>query len=144
MINIIRKFERGIILTLLSLMMIAVLAATIELAFILYQELLKPPLLLLNIKEMLEVFGFFLMVLIGIELLESIKAYLEKDKIHVEVVFLVALIAISRKVVIIDYKTVSHLVIFSMAALVLALSCGFFLVKNVLKTMSRSQSENSK
>ena len=30
-------------------------------------------------NEMLEVFGFFLMVLIGLELLETIKAYLEED-----------------------------------------------------------------
>lgn len=127
--NYIKIFERTIIYALLLMMMIAVLAATIELGFILFNELKKPPLMLLDIKEMLEVFGFFLMVLIGLELLETIKAYIERDKIHVEVVFLVALIAISRKVVIIDYKTTSYTMILSMAALVIALSIGYFLVK---------------
>ena len=51
-------------------------------------ELMKPPVSLLNIEEMLEVFGFFLMVLIGVELLESIKAYLQEERVHAEVVFL--------------------------------------------------------
>lgn len=131
--TIIRIFERTTIIALLIMMIIAISAATIELGVILYTELKKPPVFLLNIKEMLEVFGFFLMVLIGMELLETIKAYLEKDKIHVEVVFLVALIAVSRKVVILDYKSFSPMMIFSMAAIVLALSAGFLLVKYGLK-----------
>ena len=61
---------------------------------------MKLPVLLLDIKEMLEVFGFFLMVLTGLELLESIKACPREDRIHAEVVFLVALVAVSRRVII--------------------------------------------
>lgn len=80
--NVLKLFEKIIVWTLLCLMMVAVLVSTIELAFTLFQELMKPPLFLLNIEEMLEVFGFFLMVLIGLELLESIKAYLEEDRVH--------------------------------------------------------------
>ena len=67
---------------LLTLMIVAVLVSTIELGVIVIQQLIKPPFLLLNIAEMLEVFGFFLMVLIGLELLESIKAYLDEDKVQ--------------------------------------------------------------
>jgi hypothetical protein len=59
--------------TLLGLVMIAVLVSTVELAVILFQELMKPPTFLLNIEEMLKVFGFFLMVLIGLVLLVSKK-----------------------------------------------------------------------
>ena len=47
-----------------------------------------------------EFVGFFLLVLIGIELLETIKAYLLTNVIHVEIVLEVALIAIARKVII--------------------------------------------
>ena len=71
--RIIYKFEYFIVLTLLILMMVALLASTIELAVILVQELLKPPKFLLDVKEMLTVFAFFLMVLIGLELVETIK-----------------------------------------------------------------------
>ncbi len=65
---------------------------------------MDPPRYLLNVKEMLEVFGFFLLVLIGLELLESIKAYLDENRVPGKVVLLVALVAVSRKVIILNYK----------------------------------------
>ena len=103
-----RTFEKGIVIALLILMMLAVFISTAELIVIFIKELVTPPILLLNREEMLEVFGFFLMVLIGLELLETIKAYLEEDRVHAEVVFLVAIVAVSRKVIIlVDYKDIS-------------------------------------
>ncbi len=129
-----KKFERIIILGLLGMMMLAIFVSTIELGVILVQQMLKPPLLLLNIAEMLEVFGFFLMVLIGLELLESIKTYLDEDIIHVEVVMLVAIIAIARKIIILDYKKITPEMLTSTALTIIALSAGYFLVK---KTVTR-------
>jgi len=127
--KLIQLFEKFIICSLLILMGIAIFVSTIELAVILYEQLLEPPFLLLNINEMLQVFGFFLMVLIGLELLETIKAYLEGDKIHVEIVFLVAMVAVARKIIIIDYEKFSPVVLLGIAALIVALATGFFLVK---------------
>lgn len=124
-----KRFERTIVVALLGLMMVAVFASTIELAIILGQQLLKPPVFLLNLEEMLEVFGFFLMVLIGLELLESIKAYLNKERMHVEVVFLVALVAAARKIIILDYKTMTPDMLFAIAAVIVALGIGFYLVR---------------
>ena len=100
--NILTTFEKAIVVILLGLMMVALMASTIEFGIILVQELKKPPAFLLNIEEMLTVFGFFMMALIGLELLESIKSYLEHDRVHAEVVFLVAIVAVSRKVIILN------------------------------------------
>lgn len=133
----IKRFERVIVVGLLGMMMLAVLVSTIELAVILVQELLKPPRMLLNVDEMLEVFGFFLMVLIGLELLETIKAYLEEDRVHAEVVFLVALVAVSRKVIILDYKEIFPGLLYGMSALIVALGVGYFLVRHALAQCSR-------
>jgi len=127
--KIFKTFEKVIVVTLLGLMMLAVLLATVELAVIFAQELMKPPFLLLNIEEMLEVFGFFMMVLIGLELLESIKAYLVEDRVHAEVVFLVAIVAVSRKIIILDYKKIAPEMLFGMAAVIVALGVGYFLVR---------------
>jgi uncharacterized membrane protein (DUF373 family) len=129
---VLKTFEKIIVLTLLGLMMIAVLVSTVELAVILFQQLMKPPLFLLNIEEMLEVFGFFLMVLIGLELLESIKAYLNEDRVHAEVVFLVAIVAMSRKVIIVDYREIAPEMLYGIAAVIIALAGGYFLVKRAL------------
>jgi uncharacterized membrane protein (DUF373 family) len=133
-------FERCIVFTVLFLMMMAVLAATVELAIILAQQLLRPPLLLLNFEESLEVFGFFLMVLIGLELLETIKAYLKEDKMHVEVVFLVAMVAISRKVIILDLDELTEPKLFGIAAIIVSLSVGYFLI---MRTITCFQGDGS-
>ena len=130
--KVLKLFEKGIVLLLLCMMMLAVLLSALELAVILFREIMKPPVLLLDINEMLEVFGFFLMVLIGLELLESIMAYLQDDRVHAEVVFLVALVAVSRKIIILDYKTVTAELLYGMAALIVALGVGYFLVKRAL------------
>ena len=126
---IVYKFEYFIVLALLIMMMIALLASTIELAVILVDQLFEPPKYLLDVKEMLTVFAFFLMVLIGLELVESIKMYLEDDVIHVEVVVLVAIIAVARKIIVIDYYSLSYQILFGIAALMLTLSVSYFLLK---------------
>ena len=127
--GIVHKFEWFIVLALLLMMMLALLASTVELAIILVEQLLAPPMLLLDVKEMLTVFSFFLMVLIGLELVETIKMYLDENVFHVEVVVLVAIIAVARKIIVIDYGSVSYEILLSIAALMIVLSAGYFLLK---------------
>jgi hypothetical protein len=59
----------------------------------------------------------FLLVLIGVELLETLKACVKKDVIHVRVVLEVALIAMARKVIIEEPNAVPSLTLFEIAAL---------------------------
>lgn len=130
--KILKTFEKVIVFALLGLMMLAVLVSTVELVVILFWQLMKPPAFLLSIEEMLEVFGFFLMILIGLELLESIKVYLEQDRVPAEVVFLVAIVAVSRKVIILDYKVIAPEMLYGMSAVIVALGIGYFLVQRAL------------
>ena len=133
--------EKAVIISLLGMIFVAVVVATIELAVVLVQELLKPPVMLLNLEELLEVFGFFLMVLIGIELMETIKAYLHENRIQAEVVFLAALVAISRKIIIIDYDKLTPAHLFGLAAVLLALGITYFLVRTALGSPPVRQTE---
>ena len=86
-----------------------------------------------TIADLLEIFGFFMLVLIGIELLETIKAYLLENIVHVEIVLEVALIAIARKVIILDIEKYSGLTIIGTAALVLAVAAASYAVKRRCK-----------
>ncbi len=61
--------------------------------------------------------------------LHTIKMYLKEDVVHVEIVLLVALIGISRHVIDLDFKHIEPLTIFGIAALIIALSVGYFLIK---------------
>ena len=93
---------------------------------------------------MIKVFGFFLMVLIGLELLETIRAYLKEDRVHAEVVFLVAIVAVSRKVIILDYKQTPTELLFGMSALIVSLGVGYFLVRRALRYPVRDKESSDK
>ena len=133
----IRLIEQTVIMVLMAMMMITIVISTVELGVKLYQQILAPPFLLLDIENMLEIFGFFLMVVIGLELFETIRVYVEDHTIHVEVVLLVAIVAVARKVIIIDYKEIDPLMNFSIAALILALSAGYYMVKRLMEQVRR-------
>jgi uncharacterized membrane protein (DUF373 family) len=133
-----RNFEKFITVSLIIMMAVVITAATIELGWIIIKDIITPPVLLLDINEMLDIFGLFLLVLIGIELVETIKAYLSERVIRVEVVIIVALIAISRKVIILDVKELSSLTLIGIAAIILALSAGYYLLKRSLSDARQS------
>ncbi|MBA3900321.1 MAG: phosphate-starvation-inducible PsiE family protein [Bacteroidetes bacterium] len=133
MFNYIRQFEKFIIKTLTVMMVLVVLLSTAELGWVIIQEMITIPYVFLEIDQLLEIFGLFLLVLIGIELLETIKTYLSENVIRVEVVFLVAIIAISRKVIIMEIGTQESLKLVGIASIILALSVGYYLFKKSLK-----------
>ena len=134
MMDVLKKFERVIVLVLIVMMMLVVLLATVELGWIIVKDIVTPPMFLLEIAELLEIFGFFLLVLIGVELLETLKAYLKENVVHVEIVLEVALIAIARKVIILDLEKYGSLTLMGIAALIVAVAVAFYAVKKQLKT----------
>ena len=83
------------------------------------------------------------LVLIGVELLESIvKTYLEESSDHARIVIAVAIIAISRKVIILDVKDLSGTALLGIAAIILALTIGYYLVrKNDTKVPTPSKEQ---
>jgi uncharacterized membrane protein (DUF373 family) len=129
MLDFLKKFEHAVIVSLISMMILVVLLATIELGYVIIKDIVSPPIILLEITELLEIFGFFLLVLIGVELLETIKAYLLEKVVHVEIVLEVALIAIARKVIILDMEKFDSLTVLAIAGLILSVAVAFFVVK---------------
>lgn len=132
MLEFLKKFERMIVTTLIVMMGLTILLATIELAWLIIKDVITPPVILLEIQELLDIFGLFLLVLLGIELVSTLKTYLTEKEIHVEVVFAVALIAIGRKVIILDVKEISSASLLGIAAIIISLSVGYFLVRRAL------------
>lgn len=128
-----KKFEHVIVLSLITMMVIVVVLTTVELGWVIIRDIITPPIILLEIDELLEIFGFFLLVLIGIELLETIKAYLMTNVIHVEIVLEVALIAIARKVIILDISRYESLTLVGVAALISAVALAFLVIKRYTK-----------
>ena len=131
MLKQLKRFEKLIVSSLIIMMFLVLFLATIELGWIIIKDIITPPIVLLEINELLEIFGLFLLVLIGIELLEMIKVYIEQNVVHVEVCFTVALIAITRKIVILDIEKYSPLTLIGVGIIIIALSVGYFFIKQI-------------
>ena len=131
MINFLDRFERLITIALILLMVVVVTLATLDLGWGIVQELTKPPYIFIDVEKLLDIFGLFLLVLIGIELLDTIRAYLTEHVVHEEVILVAALIAVARKVIVLDVKKTDPLVIFGIAAIILAVSAAYWIVKRM-------------
>ena len=126
--NIFGRTERIIAIALLILMGVVVVSATIEVAYEIVTGLMDPPGFFLGVSELFDVFGLFLMVLIGLELMTSIHMYLDDQEIHAEMMFLVALTAVTRKIVIMDSGAMEPMLVFSIGFLVITLASGYYLI----------------
>lgn len=124
--TLLAKIQRFTVVVLAGMLLVVVVLSTAHLAVLIGEEIWKPPRFLIPVQGLLEIFGYFLLVLIGVELLETLKAYLKKDAIHVRVVLEVALIAMARKAIIEEPSAMPGLTLFGVAALILALGIAFY------------------
>jgi uncharacterized membrane protein (DUF373 family) len=126
-----QKAERYVIYSLVIMMAGVLVLATIELAYNIVLAVINPPIFLLEFEEVLVLFGSFLLVLIGIELLDTIKIYFKRNVVHVEVVVLVAIIAIARKVIILEPGDYDGVTLIGIAAIILSLALSYYLIKKL-------------
>ena len=113
------------------MMVLVVLISTIELAILIIKDIIELPRFWLGINQLFEIFGFFLILLIGVELLETIKAYLSEQVVHSEILLEVVLIAISRKVITLDVKEYDPLTLLGTAALIVTIAIAYYFIKKV-------------
>ncbi|HKL09567.1 MAG TPA: phosphate-starvation-inducible PsiE family protein [Bacteroidales bacterium] len=124
-----RKVEKIIIYSLIVMMAGILILATVELGYYLIRTILSSDYLLIDLNDLMDLFGVFMLVLIGIELLDTIKVYLHSNIVHVEVVVLVAIIALARKVIALKTENMSGDKIIGIAVLIVALGLTYYLIK---------------
>jgi uncharacterized membrane protein (DUF373 family) len=74
-------------------------------------------------------FGGALLVLLGLELLETVRTYFTEHRIRLEVIMIVAMIAVSRHIITIDFEHADGLWLVGVSSLVVALGAAYYLVK---------------
>ena len=129
---LLRASQRLIMLSvraLVILMTLVIVWGVADVIWVLYERLIEPPMMLLTISDILSTFGAFIAVMIAIEIFENLTIYLRQNVIEVELVMATALMAIARKVIVLDYKELSADYIWATAGVVLAMSVGYWLVK---------------
>jgi uncharacterized membrane protein (DUF373 family) len=110
------------------MMTVVIVLGVVDVAWTLHQRAMAPPRYVLTISDILGVFGAFMAVLIAIEIFVNITVYLRENVIHVRIVVATALMAIARKVIILDYEEVSPEYVWATPAVVLAMSVAYWLV----------------
>ena len=128
LIQKLRKIIRFSVRCLAALMALVILWGVVDVGWVIYKKLMTPPFMMLTISDMLASFGAFMAVLIAIEIFINITIYLRDDVIHVKIVMATALMAIARKVIILDFDTITTDYMWATAAVVFAMSIGYYLV----------------
>lgn len=112
------------------IMLLLIVASLIDVVYVFYAKIRdSQPLGVLGYEGVLAVLGSALIVLICVEIYNNITLYLTKDnKSHVKLVLATALIAVSRKVIILDYSTTEPAYLYATGALVVATGIAYWLV----------------
>jgi len=122
-LHLVENLERLVAKVLALAMVVVILVALVDLASFLCRDIL-----LLNpvgffTTSLIKIFGLFLNVLVAIEILQNITAYLRKHAIQLELVIVTSLTAVARKIIIYDGKeTGADLTGLALASVALAIS----------------------
>lgn len=139
---LLRVAQRFILLSvraLVVLMTLVIIWGVADVVWVLYERLGQPPVMLLTISDILSTFGAFIAVMIAIEIFENLTVYLRRNVIQVELVMATALMAIARKVIVLDFKELSPEYVWATGGVVLAMSVGYWLVKRASRRGTGSE-----
>ncbi|MDR7135668.1 uncharacterized membrane protein (DUF373 family) [Lysobacter niastensis] len=130
-----RGFEHWVVSAVQVLLMVMIVLGLLDLVYLLFRGARSD---LLNIqttgelqRAMQQGFAGILLVLIGLELLETVRAYLKSHRIRLEVVLIVAVIALGRHIVELELEDVDGLTLVGIAALIAALVGGYYLARRL-------------
>jgi uncharacterized membrane protein (DUF373 family) len=110
-------------------MTIVTLVAVVDLGVVLIDQIRQPPDGYLG-RTLIDLFGLFLNILIALEILENITAYLRKNVIQVELVVVTSIIAVARKIIILDFEKTTGLDIIGLSTAIFALSISYWIVRS--------------
>lgn len=116
----------------LAIIMTGIIAfGVLDVIYVIYKRLIVPPYFILKISDILATFGAFMAVLIAIEIFINIKIYLRSDVIHVKAVMATALMAVARKIIVLDLNVHTPAHLYGLAAVLVAMSGGYFLINRL-------------
>lgn len=133
LISFLHRIIRFAIRILAILMVLVILWGIGDVVYVLYERLITPPFLLLNINDIYQTFGAFMAVLIAVEIFINIRLYLGTEVIPVQLVVATALMAVARKAIVLDADKVTPLFIFSLSSALLALGVTYWLISKHTK-----------
>lgn len=131
LIRFLHRTIRVAVKVLAALMVLVILWSIADVVYVLYQKMHTPPLFLLDVGDILETFAAFMAVLIAIEIFTNIRLYLGTNIIPVKLVIATALMAVGRKIIVLDLDKVSAEQVAGLALVIIALGVSYWLVQKL-------------
>lgn len=131
--RLMRLFERGILCVAQVLLVLVIVVAIIQLWYLFalgvterVRDIDTIPLLTEAVQR---AFSGVLLIVLGLELLETLRVYFTHHRVRLELVLVIALIAVGRHVINLDFHALDGAAIAGLAALIIALTGGYYLVR---------------
>ena len=137
------RFEQVVILILTGLIALVVVFAVWNLALKIFHAVLAPQSFDPTDYSVFQaIFGAIFTVIIALEFKRSLLVVAERQEsiVQVRTVILIALLAIVRKLIILDLASTDALQLFALAAAILALGAVYWLVRDQDRSIERDQS----
>jgi uncharacterized membrane protein (DUF373 family) len=124
------RLERQLAKALSVLLCVVLIAATTQLIIQVWQEFFNPDTGWLG-NDLIRILGDVLTVLIALEVLQNVTAYLRHHVVQIELVLLTALTAVARKVIVLPPGAEDKpLLLLGLGITVVSLSAGYWLVRS--------------
>jgi uncharacterized membrane protein (DUF373 family) len=141
-------FELSTIVALQFLVIVMIFVSTIVLFVLGYQSLRSQVTHISTVADLLftvqRSIAGILIVVLGLEVLETLKAYFRDHYVRLEVIIVVAIIAASRYLVQVDFEHASPLSLLALSAVIVSLTVGYFLVKKALHASPSKLSDSDR
>ncbi len=121
------------------LMTLVIFWGVADVVYVLYQKLMAEPFMLLTVTDILAIFGSFLSVLIAIEIFINITVYIKHDALPIKMVIATALMAIARKVIMLDFNDLDWHYVIAISTVIVALGLTYWLISYKPKPVSQEE-----
>lgn len=142
-INFLHHLIRWSVKFLSCLMVLVIIWGTIDVVFVMYRTLMKDPVFLIGVNEMFTLFSSFMVVLIAIEIFINIRLYLGTSTLPVQLVIATALMAMARKIIVLDVEAVDAGYLAAMGLVILALGLTYWLLARRTKHPKKKPTQES-
>lgn len=114
---------------LILVLSVVILASAPSLVILFRDDLLSPPSWVIDADKIPGILDFVLLILITIELMDSIRIYITRHVLHLETVLSLAMIALARKIITLKLGAYEPVTTLGVAGLVVATALAYYFVR---------------
>lgn len=127
-----KQFEKYVFYFLIGMLALYIAVEVVTLCYFFFKDIFtveSGKYLFFTKEEGQEILSPFFSILIALELIDTLKIYLKENVIKSQHIIVIGLIAISRKLLVIDFAHGDAMINFGIAALLIGLALSYFLIK---------------